>query len=114
MMMPKNDNRKTGESRTGCACRLCGNHTASAAEECRSCPLSRGGCTGNTTQLRGWMRRLQMVDFALQELILYLDMYPDCRRALHKYHTLRAEREQLVKMLQAGGVPICAIGNAKD
>ena len=58
------------------------------------------------------MRRLQVLDFALQELVLYLDMYPECRRALEKYHALKREREQLVNMLQESGIPITAMGNA--
>jgi spore coat protein JB len=57
------------------------------------------------------MRRLQVLDFALQELTLYLDMYPDCRRAMEKYHTLREEREGVKAALEAAGYPITCVGN---
>ena len=131
MMMQKNDDRRTGGM--GCFCggaqnnrtgehrcdRGCGrnereDHThEKEGASCPICPLTRGGKgTGrDDRQVRMWMRRLQAVDFALQELILYLDMYPDCRRALQKYHVLKEEREKLVKALQGSGVPICAIGS---
>ena len=107
-MMPRNDNKKGGDCRLGC--HMLGGGNAVAAEECRACPFSRCSRGGGDAQMRARMRRLQIVDFALQELILYLDMYPDCRRALQKYHALKAEREQLVRALQEGGVPITAHG----
>ena len=104
-MTVKDNGGRTG--RTG-GCGICasgrGNRPGqmAAQENRRSCPTGQG--------VR-WMRRLQSVDFALQELVLYLDVYPNCRRALEHYHKLRAEREQLVKTLQANGMPICAIRN---
>ena len=106
-MMPRNDNKKGGDCRMGCMSR---GGNADIAGECRACPFSRCSRGGGDAQMRARMRRLQIVDFALQELILYLDIYPDCRRALQKYHALKAEREQLVRALQEGGVPITALG----
>ena len=107
MMMPRNDNKKGGDCRMGC---LSHGGNAAATGECRACPFSRCSRGGGDAQMRARMRRLQIIDFALQELILYLDMYPDCRRALQKYHALKAEREQLVRILQESGVPITAFG----
>ena len=79
---------------------ICGPSAAQGAH--RGCRAGQGA---------RWMRRLQVIDFALQELVLYLDVYPDCRRALAHYHKLCGEREQLVKIMQANGMPICATGN---
>jgi spore coat protein JB len=130
MMMQKHDDRRNG----GCG-GLCGGAQNNRAAErscdrgcgrndrddhtperegcsCPICALARcgGGESRGDRRVRTWMRRLQMVDFALQELVLYLDMYPDCRRALQKYHALKEEREKLIKALQSSGVPICANG----
>ncbi|MBQ7339057.1 MAG: spore coat protein CotJB [Clostridia bacterium] len=80
---------------------------------CSACGMPRTSSrTGkNCGQMNAWMRRLQELDFALQELVLYLDVYPDCRRALDKFHTLRAEREQVMKRIEMSGTPVRAIGN---
>ena len=56
-------------------------------------------------------KRLQKVDFALVETVLYLDAYPHCRVALDYYHKLLAEREKLVAALADGGSPISAYSN---
>jgi spore coat protein JB len=57
------------------------------------------------------MRRLQQLDFAIQELILYLDVYPECSRALEQFHRLRCEREQLMQEYREQCAPVCATDN---
>lgn len=84
--------------------------TTSGERSEQNAPFGRR-CANPINPGKSRLRRLQIIDFSLQELTLYLDMYPECRRALDKYQTLRAEREQLVAALQADGVPLVANGN---
>lgn len=44
-------------------------------------------------------RKLQKVDFAIVDTVLYLDAYPDCAKALAYYNKLVAESEALKKAL---------------
>ena len=85
--------RNNGNSNGGCG--LC--------DGMRITPVRQGNC-----QHTKWMRRLQVLDFSLQELVLYLDMYPNCRRALDKYHALCCEREQLLAQMRQNGMMVCA------
>jgi hypothetical protein len=39
------------------------------------------------------MQTLRALDFAIQETVLYLDAYPECRQALDYYHRLMEERK---------------------
>ena len=41
------------------------------------------------------LKRLQQVDFAIYDTILYLDAYPNCRKALAHYHTLIEMKRRL-------------------
>ena len=41
------------------------------------------------------MKRLQKIDFSLVDVILYLDAYPECKKALDYYHKLLSERDAL-------------------
>ena len=67
---------------------------------------------GNDGSLATLKKRLQKIDFALVEVVLYLDAYPTCRTALDYYHKLVAEREKLVAALADGAMPINAYANA--
>lgn len=49
-----------------------------------------------------WKQRLQMIDFALVDLVLYLDAYPHSAKALAYYATLREEREALLRSRPEG------------
>ncbi len=102
--MTMRDKEGRGMRNSSCRCTTNGERPEQNASSVRRCATP-----GNTGKNR--MRRLQIIDFSLQELTLYLDMYPECRRALDKYQALRAEREQIVAALQADGVPIVANGN---
>ena len=57
------------------------------------------------------MRKLQQLDFSLQETVLYLDAYPDCCQALAHYHRLLAEREQVVARYEEICGPVSCGGN---
>ena len=49
---------------------------------------------------------LQKIDFALYETILYLDIYPNCQKALSYYKKLVAEREDILLKLTKDKQPI--------
>ena len=60
-------------------------------------------------------RRLQKVDFAITETVLYLDAYPNSKEALAYYHRLITERDMLNERLAALGRPTTHFDNtAKD
>ncbi len=59
--------------------------------------------------------RLRQVDFAITEVVLYLDAYPECNKALDYYHRLVDEREQLVSAINSQCGPMTHYGNvSKD
>ena len=63
---------------------------------------------GNCAKLK---RKLDTIDFAIVETVLYLDAYPNCREALDYYHKLIAERESLVAVINEKCGPVSARGN---
>ena len=50
-------------------------------------------------------KRLQKVSFALVEVVLYLDAYPNCERAKKYYKELASEYHTLISTLAKMGVP---------
>ena len=63
-------------------------------------------CNGNSL-----LKRLQEVEFALYELTLYLDAYPESKEALMHYHSLLDARKTLVAEYQAKHGPLTMYGN---
>ncbi|MBE6596258.1 MAG: spore coat protein CotJB [Ruminococcaceae bacterium] len=61
------------------------------------------GCGGGGDSLK---KKLQMIDFALYDTVLYLDAYPNCQKALCYYHKLLSERKKLSEMLGASDMPM--------
>ena len=57
------------------------------------------------------LERLRQVDFALYETVLYLDAYPNCRKALAHYHTLLEMRKKLTAEYEAAHGPLNCFGN---
>jgi len=57
------------------------------------------------------MRKLQAIDFAIQETVLYLDAYPDHPQALDYYHQLIETRRQLVTAYEKNCAPVSMYGN---
>ncbi len=51
------------------------------------------------------------MDFALYEVILYLDAYPNSCDALTTYHKLRAQSAELREAYEASYGPLSAFGN---
>ncbi len=68
----------------------------------------RGQGSANCAQLKN---RLQAVDFALVETVLYLDAYPTSEKALAYYHKLMAEREMLAEAIHKNCGPTTARDN---
>ena len=57
------------------------------------------------------MQKLRQVDFALYDTILYLDAYPNCRKALSHYHTLLEMHNKLTAEYESEYGPITIYGN---
>lgn len=57
------------------------------------------------------MKKLQMVDFAIIDTILYLNAYPACPQALDYYKKLVKEREALCEVINERCGPITAMSN---
>ena len=73
---------------------------------CRAC---RNG--GTPMSCTGMQKRLQVLDFAIVETALYLDVYPQNKKALEYYHTLIAERRALAQSIHAQCGPTTAWEN---
>jgi spore coat protein JB len=56
--------------------------------------------------VRAMQKRLQKISFALVELVLYLDAYPNCEKAKKYYKELSDERDMLIKALSKAGIPM--------
>ena len=54
---------------------------------------------------------LRKLDFCIQETVLYLDAYPDCRQALEYYHKLLEQRKEAMETYEAKCGPITQYGN---
>ena len=50
------------------------------------------GASGRGNECGALMNRLQKLDFSIQETVLYLNAYPDCKKALEHYRALVKER----------------------
>lgn len=82
-------------------CSFCGSRNARQSSGC--------GCQeGNGDSL---LRKIQEIDFAIYETVLYLDAYPCSSEALAYYHTLICEKEALKKEYESKIGPISAFGN---
>lgn len=58
------------------------------------------------------INRLQTIDFAIVETVLYLDSYPDCAEALHNFRKLTEERKGVVAAYESECGPLtCSCGN---
>ena len=75
------------------------------------------GCEhhGITNDCKAMMQRLRTVEFAMYDLMLYLDVYPECSEALAYYHKLSEERDALrATLAQKCRRPISACENAGE
>ena len=60
---------------------------------------------------RQLMKRIMILDFALQEVILYLDMHPCNCKALRYYQRLKKELDRLICMYENNCGPLSGRGN---
>lgn len=102
-----------GRSSNGRASRGGYNHGSVQQREVPSVDEGCGcGCgnsdNGECTKL---MRQIQTVDFALYEVVLYLDAYPKDCEALNTYHMLLARRRKLADAYEEACGPLTAWGN---
>ena len=69
------------------------------------------GCCQSNKGETALLHRIQAVDFALYDTILYLDAYPNCRKALAHYHSLLEMQRKLRAEYEAEYGPLTAFGN---
>ena len=93
------------------ACRL--PEDGSGARQCPAVPAAACGCHGTHTD-RKLLDRIRAVDFALYEVVLYLDVYPHSCDALETYRKLRAQREELHREYESIHGPLTAFGNQSE
>ena len=89
-----------------------------AARQIRACQTRMGrGCeckreqSVETVGCRRLKKRLQEIDFAIVDTVLYLDAYPDCEMALAYYHKLCEERAKCLMQVNEACGPTCATQN---
>ena len=76
---------------------------------------SNGGSCNNRSDCKALMHRLQKIDFSIVDTVLYLDMYPECKKALEFYHKLLKERDELRAVLaERCKRPMSSFENASD
>lgn len=98
----------TGCNRNGQACRMQEQRSTSG---CGCGCASDGEQNGDCSKL---LKQLRTVDFALYEVILYLDAYPDHCDALELYHKLLHRRHELISAYEAACGPMTAFGNVSQ
>ena len=72
------------------------------------CHMHSNNCHGNCEALK---KQLMAVCFCLDEVILYLDAYPDSQEALCHYHNLIAEKNKLCAEYETMCGPLTPYGN---
>ncbi len=68
-------------------------------------------CGNDRTDCAKLIMRLHELDFAIGEVTLYLDMYPDCAKALDYYHRLIDARNETVALYEETCGPLTQNGN---
>ena len=92
-------NRRSDRDGCGCGC-ACG---------CGSDRVAGVACA--KSECHTLMRKLQRLDFSIQETVLYLDAYPSCCEALARYRELVKERCEVAKQYESSCGPLTAHGN---
>lgn len=67
--------------------------------------------TRNNSNCSRLKLRLQQVEFALNDVVLYLDAYPECYQALEYYHNLMEERNDLLGVINEECGPMTNYSN---
>ena len=79
-----------------------------------SCPAMNNTAPGNSASGNMLLKQLQKIDFALVDVVLYLDAYPKCKKALDYYHKLLNERDKILVKLEEAGISMTSFGNTSD
>lgn len=74
---------------------------------------NRNACCSRGDSLSHLMDKIRKVDFALNETVLYLDVYPNSREALNYYHQLLNQRQLLIDEYQSHA-PLTNTGNTSE
>lgn len=123
----QNDSYRGGNAtRGGCGCGLGSSQArghgksqggASYGVERTAPVMESSGCGcgcgngGGSTACQKLMEQIRAVDFALYEVVLYLDVYPHSCDALETYHKLKAQKEALHKEYESSCGPLTAFSN---
>lgn len=89
----------------------CGEKRCDLRPGCAHQEGDRPICKCCSDECKNLMKRLQKLDFSIQETVLYLDAYPDCCEAKQYYHHLLAERKEVAEKYQKICGPLTAWGN---
>ena len=73
--------------------------------------MNNGRCQNCKANCRKLMKRIHELDFAINEVVLYLDMYPACAKALAYYHQLHEARQETVALYEEACGPLTPFGN---
>lgn len=78
------------------------------SRSCRACANNQTNQNNrpNMPQSNSLMRKLQAIDFAITETVLYLDAYPESRTALAYYKKLIEERDRILAQMEGRGTPL--------
>ena len=117
--MPFGDSTRSSErfGRGGiCGCGRSSHGNQTVPAQSVDIPSIEEGCgcgcgEQNGTNCDKLLKQIQTVDFALYEVILYLDAYPDHCEALELYHKLVARRKGLWASYEEACGPLTAMGN---
>ena len=116
------------DARSGCGCGInrvnreqahggrssCPNHTPHDHRQALPVMENSGrgcGCGEASASCQKLMEQIRAVDFALYEVILYLDVYPHSCDALETYHKLKSQSEALRKEYENTCGPLTAFEN---
>ncbi len=90
------------------------NMKQNTCNSCNSCGNAKPKGNGSDANGVKLIRQLQKLDFSIVELVLYLDAYPNCKKALDYYKKLTAEREKVAEQLALSGKPTNPLCNKGD
>lgn len=91
-----------------CGCGSHGSHHRDETANACGCGHTHENGNGHRSKLA---EKIHAVDFALYEVILYLDVYPHSCDALETYHKLKAQREALHAEYERTYGPLTPFGN---
>ncbi len=77
----------------------------------RKSDMTNCNCNTSSKNCHSAMADLRALDFAIQETVLYLDAYPECREALEYYHALVAQRAAVADAYERTCGPTTIYGN---